>query len=140
MVAFADTSQSCGLPIAQYRHLPQHGIHETTTVSPTAMSVTPSPTSTIVPAASCPSTTGGGSGIVPFVAERSLWHTPHAPIFTITSPRFGDSTWIVSTTTGLFHSRQRTAFDCLPIRDLLGRGRGAARAGMRGRPPRGPVI
>src|SRR5215475_12495638 len=106
MVALADTSQSCGLPITQYLHLPQVGIHEITTVSPTAMSVTPSPTSAIVPAASWPSTTGGGSGIVPLVAERSLWQTPQAPILIITSPRFGDSTVIVSTTTGLFHSRQ----------------------------------
>ena len=69
----------------------------------------------MVPAASWPSTTGGGSGIVPLVAERSLWQTPQAPILIITSPRFGDSTVIVSTTTGLFHSRQRTAFDCLAI-------------------------
>ena len=84
-------------------------------MSPTTTFVTPSPISQIVPAASWPSTTGGGSGIVPLVAERSLWQTPQAPILIITSPRFGDSTVIVSTTTGLFHSRQRTALDCLAM-------------------------
>src|SRR5436190_5645442 len=73
------------------------------------MSVTPSPTSTTLPAASCPRISGGGSAIVPFVAERSEWQTPHAAIFTMTSPRLGESIVICSTTTGLFSSRQITA-------------------------------
>src|SRR5690606_9431205 len=102
--------------------------------SPTARSLTPSPSSTIVPAASCPSTSGGGSGIVPLVADRSLWHTPQAPILTITSPRFGDSTVTVSTTGGLFSSRQTTALPCLAMGILLAPVRdGPVRDGVRSR-------
>ena len=37
--------------------------------------------------ASWPSTSGGGSAMVPLVADRSEWHTPQAAIFTVTSPR-----------------------------------------------------
>ena len=40
---------------------------------------------------------------------RSEWQTPQAAILTVTSPRSGPSTPIVSTTTGLFSSRQMTA-------------------------------
>src|SRR3954468_20961535 len=86
-------------------------MNEETTWSPAASALTPSPTSTTSPAASWPRTSGGGIGIVPLVAERSEWQTPHAPSFTITSPRFGPSTVISSTTTGLLSSRHRTAFD-----------------------------
>ncbi len=77
--------------------------------------LTPSPTSTTSPAPSWPSTSGGGSAMVPLVAERSEWHTPQAASFTITSPRLGESTVISSTTTGLFSSRQTAA---LPVRDI----------------------
>src|SRR3954465_11119209 len=83
---------------------------EETTWSPTAKVVTPSPTSTTSPAASCPRISGGGIGMVPFVADRSEWHTPQAATFTVTSPRLGPATLICSTTTGLFSSRQMTAF------------------------------
>ena len=41
--------------------------------------------------------------MVPFVAERSLWQTPHAAMRTITSSRFGDAVSISSTETGWFH-------------------------------------
>src|SRR5258707_115890 len=81
-----------------------------TTWSPTASAVTPSPISTTSPAASWPSTSGGGMGIVPLVADRSEWHTPQAPSLTVASPRRGGSTLISSTTTGLPSSRQITAF------------------------------
>ena len=86
-----------------------------TTWSPTARPVTPSPTSTISPAPSWPSTSGGGSAMVPLVADRSEWQTPQAASFTITSPRLGLSTEMVSTTTGLFSSRQTAA---LPLRAI----------------------
>src|SRR5688500_7732860 len=82
---------------------------EKTTWSPLAMPLTPSPTSATTPAASCPSTRGSGSAMVPLTAERSEWQTPQAPIFTITSPRLGGSTAMLSTTTGLLSSRQSTA-------------------------------
>jgi hypothetical protein len=42
---------------------------ELTTWSPTAKPLTPSPTATISPAPSWPSTTGNGKGMVPLVAE-----------------------------------------------------------------------
>ena len=54
--------------------------------------------------------------MVPLVADRSEWHTPQAAIFTITSPRRGASSVISSTTTGLFSSRQTTAFALRVIR------------------------
>ena len=70
----------------------------------------------ISPAASWPSTSGGGSGIVPLTADRSEWHTPQAAILTTTSPRLGASNVISSTPTGLFSSRNTTA---LPLRAML---------------------
>src|SRR5688572_7559356 len=90
-------------------------MNEETTWSPTASPVTPSPTSTTSPAPSWPRTSGGGSAMVPLVAERSEWQTPQAAIFTVTSPRFGPSTEMVSTTTGLFSSRKIAA---LPLRAI----------------------
>jgi hypothetical protein len=53
---------------------------------------------------------------VPLVAERSEWHTPQAETLTVTSPRFGGSTLISSTTTGWFNSRQIAA---RALRDML---------------------
>src|SRR6266850_2050229 len=88
---------------------------EKTTWSPRASSLTPSPTSSTMPAPSWPSTSGSGSAIVPVIADRSEWHTPQAPRRTNTSPRFGPSTLICSTWTGLLCSRQRTA---LALRDI----------------------
>src|SRR5690242_14105698 len=85
-------------------------MNEKMTWSPLANSVTPSPTSSTTPAPSCPSTSGSGRAIVPVIAERSEWHTPHAARRTATSPRLGGSTLISSTLTGLLCSRQRTAF------------------------------
>src|SRR6185436_4476016 len=88
-------------------------MNEVTTWSPTARPATPSPTSITSPAPSWPRTSGGGKGMVPLVADRSEWQTPQAASFTVTSPRFGPSTLMVSTTTGLFSSRQTAA---LPVR------------------------
>src|SRR6267378_1213731 len=85
-------------------------MNESTTRSPTANPLVPSPTSTTSPAASWPRISGGGIGIVPLVADRSEWQTPQAPSLTVTSPRRGASTVISSTTTGLLSSRQTTAF------------------------------
>ena len=46
--------------------------------------------------------------MVPFTADRSLWQTPQAPSFTVTSPALGPCTVMVSTTTRLV-SRNRAA-------------------------------
>ena len=70
---------------------------------------TRSPTATTVPAPSWPSTTGGGSGITPLAADRSLWQTPQAEIFTMTSPARGGSTQMSSTVTGAPCARAMTA-------------------------------
>src|SRR5215813_12109794 len=53
--------------------------------------------------------------MVPLVPDRSEWQTPTAPIFTITSPRPGESNATSSTTTGLPSSRATTA---LPLRAM----------------------
>ena len=68
---------------------------------------------------------------MPFVADRSLWQTPHADTWIITSPVRGDSTSISSTTTGWLRSRQRTAF-ALRVMHAPDTGRG--------RITRGPVV
>jgi len=52
-------------------------------------SVTPSPSSTTVPAASCPSTTGIGDFNVPWITDRSLRQIPLAATSSLTSPAFG---------------------------------------------------
>ena len=50
--------------------------------------------------------------MVPLVAERSLWHTPHAPIFTVTSPRRGGATSISSTTTAVLTRDRALLWPC----------------------------
>src|SRR3954447_15439565 len=68
-----------------------------TTWSPGLTLVTPSPTSSITPAPSWPRTMGGIPMSVPFCTDRSEWHTPDAPIRTLTSPALGESSstsWI----------------------------------------------
>ena len=78
-------------------------------MSPTLKSVTPAPASMTSPAPSWPRMIGGGNGIVPLVADKSLWHTPQAASLIITSPARGGATSMVSTTTGWLFSRQMTA-------------------------------
>ena len=58
--------------------------------------VTPSPTASTVPEPSWPSTAGSAMVASPFWKCRSLRHTPAAPTFTSTSPRFGGSSSTVS--------------------------------------------
>ena len=64
-------------------------------------SVTPSPTASITPAPSWPSTIGVGAGHLPSRKERSLWQMPEASIFTSTSSRSGGSSSRSVTTMGL---------------------------------------
>src|SRR5205807_4783185 len=73
------------------------GIHEITTWSPGCRCSTPSPTSSITPAPSCPRTAGSGARSVPLRTERSEWHTPDAPSRTFTSLAFG--AWRSTSTT-----------------------------------------
>src|SRR5205814_946004 len=71
---------------AQNWHWPHEGDQFSTTGSPTATSATPSPTSTTVPAPSCPSTAGTGWRSVPLDSDRSEWQTPAAASRTRTFP------------------------------------------------------
>ncbi len=57
-VALCVAKQYCGCPFAQARHSPQTARQLRTTKSPGATCVTPSPTASTRPAASCPSRKG----------------------------------------------------------------------------------
>src|SRR5690349_13783985 len=91
---------------------------EKMTWSPLAKSLTPSPTSSTTPAPSWPSTSGSGSGIVPVIAERSEWQTPHAARRTVSSPRLGGSTLISSTVIGWLCVRQIAALALRAMRGI----------------------
>ena len=67
------------------------------TWSPGVTLVTPAPTSSTMPAASCPSTMGRGGVQSPFMMCQSLWQMPAALTLTRASPTFGPS-WVSSTT------------------------------------------
>ncbi len=88
----------CGdLRSVQLMHFPHGGDQATMTWSPTARSVTPSPTAEISPAPSWPGTNGAPWGRVPFMAERSEWQTPVALMWIVTSPGPGSPTSMSST-------------------------------------------
>src|SRR5438270_569167 len=69
-----------GCPASHAAHRPQLESVENTSWSPAWSVVTWSPTSSTTPAASWPSTTGVGNGMVPLTTLRSLWHKPAAPM------------------------------------------------------------
>src|SRR5580700_9615369 len=72
------------------------------TWSPTCSEVTPAPTSTTIPAPSCPRMVGNRpSGSAPESVNSSVWQMPVALISTITSPALGPSSRTVSTCSGL---------------------------------------
>src|SRR4051812_9797666 len=87
-----------GRPASQNWHAPQLPSVDSTTWSPTFTLVTESPTASMTPAPSCPSTTGVGKGMVPLITDRSLWHSPAASMRTATSPGPGSRTDRSSTT------------------------------------------
>ena len=64
-VALWVLKQYCGLPLAQARHWPHTARQLRMTKSPGATSVTPSPTASTTPAASCPSRNGNSSLMPP---------------------------------------------------------------------------
>ena len=102
--------QRLGLPITQFSHLPQVDTKAITTRSPGATEVTPSPTSSTVPAASWPRTTGSGHLAFPCMKWRSLRQTPAAPTFIFTSPALGGSRSTSSITRGVLASYSTAAF------------------------------
>ena len=89
--AFLPASHRFWRPVAQYRHLPQAGMNEQVTWSPTATRVTAGPTASTMPAPSCPPTTGRRIGASPFWMWSSEWHRPAAKNLILTSLAFGSS-------------------------------------------------
>ena len=89
--AFLPSSHRFCRPVEQYRHLPQAGMNEQTTWSPTATRVTPSPTASTMPAPSCPPTTGNRICASPFWMWSSEWHSPAAMNLIRTSLARGSS-------------------------------------------------
>src|SRR5215510_11176637 len=80
------------------------------TWSPFFTDVTPGPTSTTMPAPSCPRIAGNRpSGSAPERVNSSVWHTPVALISTSTSPAFGPSSVTVVTSSGLPFSNATAA-------------------------------
>src|SRR3954451_8128179 len=71
---------------------------EITILSPGATFVTPSPTASTSPAASCPSTTGNDDASRPSIVNRSEWQIPQWLIRTRTWPALGSATSTSSTT------------------------------------------
>ena len=83
------------LPDLQNRHSPHSAVYSGITWSPGFTLVTPSPTSTTMPAPSCPSTTGNRpSGSSPERVKASVWQTPVWVMRTSTSPLRGGATSI----------------------------------------------
>ena len=85
-------------PIPQWWQLPQEGAQLSTTPSPGATWVTPSPTERTVPAPSWPRTAGTGTRMVPSDRDRSEWQTPAAArrILTWPGPGSGSSMSVTS--------------------------------------------
>src|SRR5262245_41248287 len=80
------------------------------TWSPVRTEVTPGPTSTTMPAPSCPRIAGKRpSGSAPERVNSSVWQTPVALISTSTSPAFGPSSVTVVTSSGLPFSNATAA-------------------------------
>ena len=78
-------------PVEQYRQIPQAGMNEQTTWSPTLTRVTSGPTASITPAPSCPPTIGSRPVESPVRRCSSEWHIPDAANLIRTSPGFGSS-------------------------------------------------
>ena len=97
------------------------------TWSPGLTLVTPSPTSTTMPAPSWPSTAGKTpSGSSPLRVKASVWQTPVCVIFTSTSPFCGGATSISTICRG------SPALNATAARDFIGGSPGRIRRGLRG--------
>src|SRR3954468_16526241 len=107
--AFLPSSQRFCRPVEQYRHLPQAGMKEQTTWSPTCTLVTPGPTASTIPAPSCPPTTGKRIIASPFWMWSSEWHSPAAMNLMRTSFGWGSSSSSSVISHGLPGSRQTAA-------------------------------
>src|SRR3989338_8677711 len=78
--------------------------------SPGLTLTTPAPTSSTMPAASCPRTMGSGSCQSPFMMCQSLWQTPAALTRTRASPACGPCCWTSTTSSGVLALYRTAAF------------------------------
>src|SRR3954451_5747468 len=109
VAAFLPSSQRFCRAVEQYRHLPQAGMKEQTTWSPTFTRVTPSPMASTMPAPSWPPTTGKRIIASPFWMWSSEWHSPAAMNLMRTSLSRGSSSSSSVISHGLPGSRQTAA-------------------------------
>src|SRR5690606_1426679 len=115
-------SHSHGSPCPHHQHSRHGGAQLSTTGSPGAGVVTPSPTAVTRPAPSWPRTTGIACASVPLASDRSEWHTPVAYSATRTWPGPGAGRSI-SSTRGTPPGVRSTAAATPLIGVLLARGR-----------------
>src|SRR5690606_8646726 len=109
------------LPLLQNRHWPHSAVYSGMTWSPGLTDVTPSPTSTTMPAPSWPSTAGNTpSGSSPDRVKASVWHSAVWVIFTSTSPALGGATSISTICSGWPAAKATAA------RDFMGKLLGTA--------------
>src|SRR5690606_8168042 len=104
------------LPDLQNRHSPHSAVYSGITWSPGSTLVTPSPTSTTMPAPSWPSTAGNTpSGSSPDRVKASVWHSAVWVIRTSTSPLRGGSTSISTTFSGWPAANATAARDLIDL-------------------------
>src|SRR5215471_5537650 len=100
-------------------HCRHSGVYKGMTWSPFLTVVTPAPTSTTMPAPSCPRIDGNRpSGSAPERVNSSVWQMPVALISISTSPALGPSSCTVSTTNGapaLYATAARTSTTHPPL-------------------------
>src|SRR3989442_9222463 len=82
--------------------------------SPRRTVETPGPTSSTMPAASCPSTIGRGRAQSPLMTCQSLWQTPVAITRTLASPAWGPCCSTSTTSSGVFALYRIAAFITAP--------------------------
>ena len=118
----------------QNAHVLHSGVYRGMTWSPTAYSVTFSPTLSTIPPPSCPRIEGNlPSGSLPESVYASVWQRAHATIFTRTSPARGGSTSISSTESGWPGAYATAALHFITFgSDILPRSRKTVHGGKKG--------
>src|SRR5271165_3063 len=109
VIIWAPQSHRFWRPVEQYRHVPQAGMNEQTTWSPTLTLLTPGPTASMTPAPSCPPTMGSRPVLSPVCRCSSEWHMPDALKAIRTSPSLGSSSSSSVISHGLPGSRMTAA-------------------------------
>src|SRR3990172_5452599 len=102
--------QRVGRPLTHISQCPQNTDRQQMTWSPGFTYVTWSPTASTIPAASWARIGGGGSGYSPSTKCRSLWQTPEATVWTMTSRAIGLSISTLSMVSGWWGPWNMAAF------------------------------